>query len=109
MSEFPLPTSWGMWAAVGPEETGWTPFSNHGKVLLCIACDPEIRVADIARSAGIKERAVQRILADLRADSVIRSTRAGRRNRYEVDLERRLGWAPNGDLTVRDLVRAIGS
>jgi predicted transcriptional regulator len=90
-------------------ETGWTPFSNHGKVLLCIACDPYIRVVDIAARIGIKERAVQRILADLRASGVIRSIRQGRRNRYEVDLARQLSWTPNGTLAVRDLVDAVRS
>src|SRR2546423_1004986 len=77
----------------GVGDSGWTLLSNHGKVLLCIARDPEMRVTDIAAHAGIKERAVQRILADLRADGVITSTRQGRRNRVprprRLDIPRR--------------------
>jgi len=86
---------------------GWTLLSNHGKVLFCVAEDPHVRVVDIARCAGIKERAVQRILADLRADGLISSTREGRRNRYFVNRSRELRWSPNGRLSVGDLVDTL--
>ena len=29
-------------------ETGWTFFSNHGHVLVCIASDPDARLRDVA-------------------------------------------------------------
>lgn len=89
------------------EEREWTLLSNHGKVLLCIARDPEIRVSDIAAAVGIKERAVQRILADLRDEDVVSSTREGRRNRYRVNRRHRLRWSPNGRLAVGDLVDVL--
>ena len=92
----------------GVGDSGWTLLSNHGKVLLCIARDPEMRVTDIAAHAGIKERAVQRILADLRADGVITSTRQGRRNRYRLNREHALHWSPNGRVMVGELVDALG-
>ena len=85
-------------------EAEWTLLSNHGKVLLCIANDPAIRVTDIASMVGIKERAVQRILAELRGYGFVSSTRQGRRNRYRVNRRQRLRWSPNGSLTVGDLV-----
>jgi DNA-binding MarR family transcriptional regulator len=86
---------------------GWTLLSNHGKVLFCVAEDPRMRVIDIARCAGIKERAVQRILADLRAEGYISSTREGRRNCYSVNRTRELRWSPNGRLSVGDLVDTL--
>jgi transcription initiation factor IIE alpha subunit len=88
---------------------GWFLLSNHGKVLLCVACDPEIRVSEIAEKVGIKERAVQRILADLREDKVISSTRHGRRNRYRVNRRQNVSWSPNGRLSVGALVDSLGS
>ena len=91
----------------GVGDSGWTLLSNHGKVLLCIARDPEMRVTDIAAHAGIKERAVQRILAELRAGGYISSTREGRRNRYSVNRGRRLPWSPNGGLSVGRLVDVL--
>jgi DNA-binding MarR family transcriptional regulator len=85
----------------------WTLLSNHGKVLFCIAQDPRMRVVDIAACAGIKERAVQRILADLRAGGYVSSTRDGRRNVYAVNRGAELHWSPNGRLSVGDLVDTL--
>jgi DNA-binding MarR family transcriptional regulator len=63
----------------------WVFLTNHAHVLLCIARDPESRVRDIAEQAGITERAVQRILADLIADGYVTRTKMGRRNQYKVN------------------------
>jgi predicted ArsR family transcriptional regulator len=67
--------------------------SNHGKVLVCLSRDPDMRVSDLAQLVGIKERAVQRILAELRAAGMVASTRIGRRNRYRINRGRRMPWA----------------
>ncbi len=74
-------------------DIGWALLSNHGKVLVCLARDPEVRVSEIAAQVGIKERAVQRILADLRDHGTVSSTRRGRRNRYRINRGRRMPWA----------------
>ncbi len=68
----------------------WTFLSNHSHVLVCIAQDPELRVAEIARRVGIGERAVQRILGDLEAAGYVTRRREGRRNVYAVHLDRPL-------------------
>ena len=74
-----------------PEETpDWTFLSNHSHVLVCVAQDPEVRVADIARRVGIGERAVHRILVDLESAGYVTRRREGRRNRYAVNLDRPL-------------------
>ena len=70
------------------KDSDWGLLSNHGKVLVCVARDPEIRVSDIAATVGIRERAVQRILADLRSDGIVSATREGRRNRYRINRRR---------------------
>jgi predicted transcriptional regulator len=64
---------------------GWTFVSNHFLVLLCIAEDPGVRMADVARRLGLTERAVQGIVADLADAGYLRRTRVGRRNHYDVD------------------------
>jgi predicted transcriptional regulator len=74
-------------------DSGWELLSNHGKVLVCVARDPDVRVSDIAQMVGIKERAVQRILAELRDDGLVTSTRTGRRNRYRINRGRTEPWA----------------
>src|SRR4051794_21989676 len=74
-------------------DSGWELLSNHGKVLVCLARDPEVRVSEIAEMVGIKERAVQRILAEMRDEGIVVSTRQGRRNRYRINRSRREPWA----------------
>jgi hypothetical protein len=62
----------------------WTFLSNHGKVLLAIARNPDVTLREVAALVGITERAVQRIVADLEAGQYLKRVRTGRRNRYEV-------------------------
>ena len=70
------------------ERQAWALFTNHGHVLMSIVAAPEIRVREIADRTGITERAAQRIIGDLEAAGFVSHTRVGRRNRYEVDIER---------------------
>jgi DNA-binding IscR family transcriptional regulator len=74
-------------------DSGWELLSNHGKVLVCLARDQDVRVSEIAEMVGIKERAVQRILAELRDDGLVTSIRTGRRNRYRINRNRTEPWA----------------
>ena len=69
---------------------GWTFLTNHAGVLLCISRDPSVRLSEVAERVGITERATQRIVADLCEGGYILRSRVGRRNVYEVDLERPL-------------------
>ena len=72
------------------QDPGWTFLSNHAHVLLCIAKEPEVRLREVAHRVGITERAVQRIVADLEEGGYASLSRDGRRNRYEVPLDRPL-------------------
>ena len=62
----------------------WTLLTNHGRVLLIIAGDPDVRLRDVAASVGITERSVQMIVADLEGAGYITRERRGRRNHYVV-------------------------
>jgi len=73
-----------------PEVPAWTFLTNHAHVLICIAQDTEIRLAEIARRVGIGERAVHSIVQDLvEAEYVVRS-KQGRHNVYAVRMDRTL-------------------
>jgi len=63
----------------------WTLLTGHGHVLVEIARSPEARIRDIADVAGLTERAVQAIVADLEAAGYLTRTRTGRRTVYTVD------------------------
>ena len=68
-------------------EPGWTFLTNHGHVLVCIAQDPQVRIAEIARLVGIGERATHRIVTELVDGGYVLRTKVGRRNVYEVRLD----------------------
>ena len=70
-----------------PGESGssWTLLTGHGHVLVEIARNPEARVRDISAAAGITERTVQAIVADLEAAGYNTRTRTGRRTLYSVN------------------------
>jgi len=86
------------------------PFSfltNHGRVLLCIAEDPRLRMRDIAAHTDITERAAQRIVADLIETGYLASTREGRRNRYTVRTNLPVAGAPQRDVDLGSLLEVL--
>ncbi len=64
--------------------SNWSFLTNHGRALLCIARDPEVRLRDIAADLGITERHAYAIVTDLAEAGYIVKVKEGRRNRYEV-------------------------
>lgn len=66
--------------------TQWTFLTNHTHVLVCLDRDSAVTVRHLALQVGITERSVQRILADLERSGVIRKSKEGRRNHYELNL-----------------------
>ncbi|WP_305043634.1 helix-turn-helix transcriptional regulator [Geoalkalibacter sp.] len=89
-----------------PKASGsdWTFLNNHTHVLLCLARDPGARLRDVAQLVGITERAVQKIVRDLEDCAVLRRFRDGRRNQYEIDLDRPLRHALESNHTVGELL-----
>ena len=70
-----------------PGESGgsWTLLTGHGHVLVEIARTPGARIRDISTVAGLTERTVQAIVADLEAAGYLTRTRTGRRVVYSVN------------------------
>jgi hypothetical protein len=81
--------------------TTWNFLTNHGRALLCIADNPEIRVRDIADNLGITERRAHGIVTDLTVAGYLVKIKEGRRNRYEIQTH-----LPIPEPTARE--RAIG-
>jgi hypothetical protein len=65
-------------------EGTWTLLTGHGHVLVEIARNPQARIRDLSLVAGLTERTVQAIVADLEAAGYISRTRTGRRTTYTV-------------------------
>jgi Winged helix DNA-binding domain len=64
--------------------TNWSFLTKHGRVLLCIARDPGVRLRDIAAALDITERSAYAIVGDLATAGYVLKEREGRRNRYVV-------------------------
>lgn len=63
---------------------GWGFLTNHGRVLVCIARDPGVRLRDIATTLDITERSAHGIIADLTAAGYVVKRKHGRRNSYQI-------------------------
>ncbi|MEV5750628.1 helix-turn-helix domain-containing protein [Actinoallomurus sp. NPDC052308] len=82
----------------------WTFLTNHARVLLEIARNPQARLRDMAAIAGITERAAQTIVTDLEAAGYLTRTRVGRRNHYTVDPSRRFRHPAEADHRIEGLL-----
>lgn len=78
--------------------TDWTFLTNHGRVLLCIARDDQMRVPQIADEVGITERATRRIITELERAGYLERKRDGLTDRYRLNGE--LPFRPRTDRDV---------
>ena len=90
------------------QNRGWTFITHHAQVLLAIARNPEVRVTEIAKAAGITERYAYRVLSDLQRAGYVRRSRRGRSNRYELNAEAPLGDPVIEEESLCHLLRLIG-
>ena len=67
-----------------PIVTTWNFLTSHGRALLCIAHNPDVRIRDIATTLAITERRAHGIVTDLTDAGYLIKTKEGRRNRYEI-------------------------
>ncbi len=87
--------------------SSWTFLTNHARVLLCLADEPDLRLREAAARIGITERAVQRIVTDLEDAGIVTRTREGRRNTYAINEDAPLRHPNEAHATVGDLLRAL--
>ena len=81
--------------------------TNHTHALVCIAREPGMRLRDIAREVGITERAAHRIIAELVQEGYLTRHRVGRRNYYEVHVERNLRHPMDQHHSIGELLRVL--
>jgi len=85
----------------------WSFLSNHGRVLLCLAHDPGMRLRDIAARMGITERSAYGIVADLTEAGYITKGKNGRRNHYQIQAHLPLPEATSRERTVGDVLALL--
>ncbi len=85
----------------------WGFLTNHGRVLLCIARDPGVRLRDIAAGLGITERTAYGIVTDLAEAGYIVKDKDGRRNRYQIQVHLPLPDPTGRERTVGEVVALL--
>jgi DNA-binding IclR family transcriptional regulator len=81
--------------------------TNHGHVLAYLAADPEARLRDVAEHVGITERTAAQIVNDLEEAVYLTKTRVGRRNRYQIDGERKVRTPRLAMMTIAQLLTLL--
>ena len=97
-----------------PDQSGgsagsWTLLTGHGHVLVEIARNPRARIRDLSAAAGLTERTVQAIVADLEAAGYITRSRTGRRTRYTVRHDSQFRHPAQEGLRVGPLLAVLGA
>ncbi|MDA0633533.1 winged helix-turn-helix domain-containing protein [Nonomuraea sp. MCN248] len=85
-------------------KSGWTFLTNHARVLIAVATDPQTRLRDIAATIGITERAAQGIVSDLEEAGYLERIRIGRRNHYQIDPSAELRHHTEAGIPVQALI-----
>jgi hypothetical protein len=86
---------------------GWSFLTKHGRVLLCIAHDPGVRLRDLAASVGITERSAYGIVSDLATAGYVLKQKDGRRNRYQIQAHLPLPEPASRQLTVGEVLALL--
>jgi hypothetical protein len=85
----------------------WGFLSNHGRVLLCLAHDPGMRLRDIAARMGITERSAYGIVADLTEAGYVTKGKDGRRNHYQIQAHLPLPEPTSRERTVGEVLALL--
>ena len=96
-------------AAPDAPTRSWTLLTNHGRLLLLLAANPDARLRELAERAGITERAASSIVSDLEGAGYVTRRKTGRRNVYEVHAHRPFRHPAEADHSVAELLDIFGS
>ncbi|GGZ38115.1 helix-turn-helix transcriptional regulator [Streptomyces poonensis] len=91
------------------EAGGWTFLTNHARVLLAIARDPDVSLRQVAAACRISERTAGAIVADLERAGYLQRERVGRRNHYALHPDRPLRHPAEDHLPVRVLLECFAA
>jgi DNA-binding MarR family transcriptional regulator len=82
----------------------WSFLTNHGRALILIAHDPEIRLRDIAADLAITERRAYGIVDNLTQAGYLVKERVGRRNRYQIQRHLPMPEAPARERAIGEVL-----
>ena len=85
----------------------WSFLTNHARVLLCIAHDPDVRLRDIAAGLGITERSAYGIVTELAEAGYVVKQKDGRRNRYQIQAHLPLPEPTSREHTIGEILALL--
>jgi len=85
----------------------WHLLTKHGRVLVCIARDPRVRLREIAEALDITERSAYALVGDLVAAGYVVKQRDGRRNRYAIQRNLPLPDPSTPERTIGELLELL--
>ena len=85
----------------------WSFLTNHARVLLCIAHDPDVRLRDIAAGLGITERSAYGIVTELAEAGYVVKQKDGRRNRYQIQAHLPLPEPTSRERTIGEILALL--
>lgn len=85
----------------------WSFLTNYGLVLAYIGRHPDSTGREIADAVGVTERAVRKIVNDLRTAGYLEPEKVGRRNRYRVNATQPLRYLSNRAVTVGEMLELL--
>ena len=85
----------------------WSFLTKHGRVLVCIAHDPGMRLRDIATTLDITERSAFSIVNDLVTAGYVVKDKDGNRNRYQVQVHLPLREAIGREPTIGQVLELL--
>lgn len=88
-------------------EADWTFLSSHAHVLVCLAENPQAKLRDIAERVGLTERTVLRLITQLDEAGILKRSRRGRRNHYEIAAFEPLRHPIEARCTLNRLLKAV--
>lgn len=87
--------------------TDWGFLTNHARVLLWIADEPDARLRDLAAALDVTERTAYGIVADLTEAGYVLKQKDGRRNRYQIQDHLPLRDAIGRERTIGELLDVL--
>jgi DNA-binding IclR family transcriptional regulator len=96
---------------VDPGDAGggarWSFLTDHARVLVCLADDPEMRLGDIAEGLGVSEHRASVMVNDLIQAGWIVKEREGGRTRYRIETSQSLHEQLGGQHSVGELLALL--
>lgn len=86
----------------------WKFLTNHALVLILLANHPKITGRELSELAGITERTVRKIIADLEAEGYVEKVREGRGTRYSINPRLPLRHPAQRDREIGVLLEGLG-